>query len=198
MNQNTELRKMIRKQRRSLTPLQQRNIEQQCLKQFLKHSQLQYAKKVGVYLDAFGEVRTRLVIEFCFQHGKQVYLPIICNMNKTLRWVKISKHQFRNQLFSRHPLGMLEPIANRGLHISTLDLVIMPLLACDNRGTRMGMGGGFYDRTLASALHRPYRLGLAHDFQKLDVELKRNPWDQALDGLITPSKSYRFKRQISQ
>ncbi len=41
----------------------------------------------------------------------------------------------------------------------------MPLLACDTHGTRIGMGGGYYDRTLASAPQHPYRLGIAHDFQ---------------------------------
>ncbi len=198
MEQNAELRKMIKKQRRSLTSFQQRKIEQQCFQQFLKQPQFHYAKKIGIYLDAFGEVRTKRLIEYCFRHNKTVYLPIICNMNKTLHWVKVSQQQYRNRYFSLHSLGMLEPMATRGHHISILDLVVMPLLACDQNGTRMGMGGGFYDRTLASAPHLPYRLGLAHDFQKLGYKLKRNSWDQALDGLVTPSKNYSFKRQIGQ
>ena len=46
---------------------------------------------------------------------------------------------------------MKEPMATRGQHVSTLDLLIMPLLACDQLGTRIGMGGGFCDRTLATA-----------------------------------------------
>lgn len=198
MNQNAELRRWLKSQRRTLTFYQQRKNEYQCLKHFLKHTQFRSAKNIGLYLDAFGEVRTKKIIEYCFQHSKNVYLPMICNMNKTLRWVKISKQQFRNRRYLFHSLGMLEPMASRGRHISTLDLIVMPLLACDDKGTRMGMGGGFYDRTLASALHRPYRLGLAHNFQKLECEIERNPWDQPLDGLITPKKSYIFKRQTSQ
>lgn len=194
MNQNSQLRRTISQQRRKLSKQQQKMIESQCLKQCLQHSKFLQAKKIGVYLDAFGEVKTKRLIEYCFAQGKSVYLPMICNMNKILVWVKISHQQYRNQRFSLHPLGMREPMASRGWHVSVLDVVIMPLLACDFKGTRMGMGGGFYDRTLASAFSRPHRLGLAHDFQFLDVQLNKNSWDQPLDSLITPAKTYYFKR----
>ncbi|KAF1024738.1 MAG: 5-formyltetrahydrofolate cyclo-ligase [Acinetobacter bereziniae] len=194
MNQNSQLRRTISQQRRKLSKQQQKMIESQCLKQCLQHPKFLQAKKIGVYLDAFGEVKTKRLIEYCFAQGKSVYLPMICNMNKILVWVKISHQQYRNQRFSLHPLGMREPMASRGRHISVLDVVIMPLLACDFKGTRMGMGGGFYDRTLASAFTRPHRLGLAHDFQFLDVQLNKNSWDQPLDSLITPAKTYYFKR----
>ncbi|MDR0235441.1 5-formyltetrahydrofolate cyclo-ligase [Acinetobacter sp.] len=194
MNQNSQLRRTISQQRRKLSKQQQQMIESQCLKQCLQHPKFLQAKKIGVYLDAFGEVKTKRLIEYCFAQGKSVYLPMICNMNKILVWVKISHQQYRNQRFSLHPLGMREPMASRGRHISVLDVVIMPLLACDFKGTRMGMGGGFYDRTLASAFSRPHRLGLAHDFQFLDVQLNKNSWDQPLDSLITPAKTYYFKR----
>jgi 5-formyltetrahydrofolate cyclo-ligase len=76
---------------------------------------------------------------------------MICNMNQRLVWVKVSRNQFQNKRFSHHPLGMQEPMATRGQHVSHLDLLLMPLLACDPYGTRIGMGGGFYDKTLASA-----------------------------------------------
>ena len=194
MNQNSQLRRTISQQRRKLSKQQQKMIESQCLKQCLQHPKFLKAKKIGIYLDAFGEVKTKRLIEYCFAQGKSVYLPMICNMNKILVWVKISHQQYRDQRFSLHPLGMREPMASRGRHISVLDVVIMPLLACDFKGTRMGMGGGFYDRTLASAFSRPHRLGLAHDFQFLDVQLKKNSWDQPLDSLITPAKTYYFKR----
>lgn len=194
MNQNSQLRRTISQQRRKLSKQQQKMIESQCLKQCLQHPKFLQAKKIGVYLDAFGEVKTKRLIEYCFAQGKSVYLPMICNMNKILVWVKISHQQYRNQRFSLHPLGMREPMASRGRHISVLDVVITPLLACDFKGTRMGMGGGFYDRTLASAFTRPHRLGLAHDFQFLDIQLNKNSWDQPLDSLITPAKTYYFKR----
>ncbi len=66
---------------------------------------------------------------------------MICSINQRLVWVRISKNQYVNRRFSHHPLGMKEPMATRGKHVSKLDLLLMPLLACDQYGTRIGMGG---------------------------------------------------------
>lgn len=83
-------------------------------------------------------------------------------------------------------------MASRGYHVSKLDLLIMPLVACDHAGTRIGMGGGYYDRTLATAPHRPFRLGIAHSFQYIDQPIIRQKWDQPLDSLLTSEKRYDF------
>ncbi|WP_347453763.1 5-formyltetrahydrofolate cyclo-ligase [Acinetobacter thermotolerans] len=191
-----ELRKHLRKARRRISRFQQRKSAQQVLNLFRLrlNPQFKFAKKIGLYLDAFGEIHTRLLIEYCFAQGKLVYLPVICNMNQHLVWVRITPHQYRNKRFSHHGLGMREPLQHRGVHVSKLDLLIMPLLACDDRGTRIGMGGGYYDRTLATAYKKPYRLGLAHDLQVVEKTLPRESWDQPLDALLTPTRLLRFKR----
>ena len=93
---------------------------------------------------------------------------------------------------------MQEPRTSRGKHISHLDLVLMPLLACDTHGTRIGMGGGYYDRTLASAPQHPYRLGIAHDFQLIHTRLPRENWDQPVDALLTPQHFLQFKRTLKR
>lgn len=191
----TQLRKQLRKQRRQLSPYQQQQSEQQILQRLRRVPEFKHATRVGIYLHAFGEIHTRLIIDYCFHQKKSVYFPMICNMNQRLVWVKVSRKQFQNKRFSRHPLGMQEPMASRGLHVSHLDFLLMPLLACDQYGTRIGMGGGFYDKTLASAPHhRPFRLGLAHHFQLVPQTLFREKWDQPLDGLLTPQQFLRFKR----
>lgn len=192
------LRKQLRQQRRAVTPNQQQQAQQAVLQRLIRLPKFQYAKKVGVYLDAFGEIHTQRIIEYCFVQGKQVYLPMICNMNQQLVWVEISRHQYINKRFSHHPLGMKEPMASRGKHVSHLDLLIMPLLACDKYGTRIGMGGGYYDRTLASAPQRPYRLGIAHDFQLIHANLPRENWDQPVDALLTPQYFLQFKRNLKR
>ena len=192
------LRKQLRQQRRAVTPNQQQQAQQAVLQRLIRLPKFQYTKKVGVYLDAFGEIHTQRIIEYCFVQGKQVYLPMICNMNQQLVWVEISRHQYINKRFSHHPLGMKEPMASRGKHVSHLDLLIMPLLACDKYGTRIGMGGGYYDRTLASAPQRPYRLGIAHDFQLIHANLPRKNWDQPLDALLTPECFLQFKRNLKR
>ena len=187
------LRKQLRLKRRKVDFFKQQQAQQKVLNRLIRLPQFQHAQKIGLYLHAFGEIQTTQIIEYCFKQYKQVYLPMICNMNQQLVWVHITQQQYRNKRFSHHSLGMQEPMTGRGLHVSTLDFLIMPLLACDHLGTRIGMGGGFYDRTLASAPHRPFRLGLAHTFQYIDQTLPRQKWDQPLHGLLTPKKFYIFK-----
>ncbi|UTO18618.1 5-formyltetrahydrofolate cyclo-ligase [Acinetobacter sp. Z1] len=186
------LRKHIRLKRKCLNRFEHANIEQAILNQLRYFIHFKSAQKIGLYLHAFGEVHTKKIIELCFRHRKKVYLPMICNMNQTLVWVKITPHQYFSKRFSHHPLGMKEPMENRGYHVSKLDLLIMPLVACDHVGTRIGMGGGYYDRTLATAPHRPFRLGIAHTFQYIDQTIMRQKWDQPLDSLLTPEKRYDF------
>jgi len=188
------LRKQLRSKRRQLSIYEQNKAEQQVLVRLNQSPRFKAAKKIGLYLHAFGEVHTNQLLKLCFRQNKQVYLPMICNMNQNLVWVRVSSRQYLNKRFSHHPLGMKEPMASRGQHVSHLDLLIMPLLACDHQGTRIGMGGGYYDRTLATAIHRPYRLGLAHNFQYIEQSLFRQKWDQSLDGLLSPKKFYHFKR----
>lgn len=189
------LRREIKKRRCTLSRFTQQISQRHVLNQLRKHSKFIHSRKIGLYLDAFGEIHTRSLMDLCFYLGKQVYLPMICSMNQCLVWVPISRQQYYSKRFSRHVFGMNEPMASRGQHVSTLDLLILPLLACDAKGTRLGMGGGYYDRTLASAPHKPFRMGIAHDFQFLmNQQLHRQPWDQPLDALITPSKLTSFKR----
>lgn len=194
MNELSFIRKNLRSKRRSLSPLEQKKAQLNVLHHLNSLAIFHSSKKIGLYLHAFGEVHTDLIIKLCFQKNKQVYLPMICSMNQRLVWVRISKNQYVKRRFSHHPLGMKEPMATRAKHVSSLDLLIMPLLACDQYGTRIGMGGGYYDRTLASAKHKPYRLGLAHQFQFIEHTLKRQSWDQPLDALLTPQRVYYFKR----
>ncbi|WP_280179548.1 5-formyltetrahydrofolate cyclo-ligase [Acinetobacter nosocomialis] len=194
MNELSFIRKNLRSKRRSLTQFEQKKAQLNVL-HYLNYLPIFHSsKKIGLYLHAFGEIHTDLLIKFCFKKNKQVYLPMICSMNQRLVWIKINKNQYLSRRFSHHPLGMKEPMATRGRHVSQLDLLLMPLLACDHYGTRIGMGGGYYDRTLASAKHKPYRLGLAHQFQFIEHTLERQSWDQPLDALLTPQQFYNFKR----
>lgn len=77
-----------------------------------------------------------------------------------------------------------------------LDLIILPLVAFDLSGNRLGMGGGFYDRTLSFKHQRchwkgPKLIGIAHELQRVDL-LPVNDWDIPLDAVITEQKLYQF------
>lgn len=79
------------------------------------------------------------------------------------------------------------------LLIHQLDVVITPLVAFDITGNRMGMGGGYYDRTLANwrTDQRPLPIGYAHDCQQVD-KLAKQHWDIPLPYIITPTQYHCF------
>ena len=190
----SQLRRQLRQQRRRISVFKQRQSQQLIFFKLSRHAMFKSSQHIGLYLNAFGEINTQKIILESLRRGKSVYLPMICNMNQHLVWVKINQQQYLNRRFAHHRLGMQQAMQSRGQRVSKLDLLIMPLLACDRHGTRMGMGGGFYDKTLSRAPKHPYRLGLAHDFQLLDQRLYRQSWDQPLDALLTPQHFLRFKR----
>ncbi|MBF7687026.1 5-formyltetrahydrofolate cyclo-ligase [Acinetobacter rathckeae] len=184
-------RSLLRKKRRSLSHRVQQRTEQRICARVIHSALFKKAQRIGLYLHAFGEVRTHLLIMQCFKHKKSVYLPQVSQLNKQLKWVKVTQQQYLQKRFSRHHLGMYEP-KQRGHSVHILDLLIMPLLACDALGTRIGMGGGFYDRTLATAPYKPYRLGISHNFQYIPTAVIREVWDQPIHALFTTDQAYYF------
>ena len=92
--------------------------------------------------------------------------------------------------------GIPEPPHRRGNTLSAkqLDVIFLPLVGFDAAGNRLGMGGGFYDRTLSQlpARNRPLLAGLAHDVQRVD-KLPVQRWDIPLDAVVTDRRIYWLK-----
>ena len=90
-----------------------------------------------------------------------------------------------------HRLGMQQPQSRKLIAASQLDIIFCPLVAVDEQGNRMGMGGGYYDTTLAHSHHfgltKPLKIGWCYDFQVVE-QLACQSWDVPLDALITPSR----------
>ncbi len=79
--------------------------------------------------------------------------------------------------------GVLEPTHPDITPLEAIDVMLIPLLAFDEKYYRLGYGGGYYDRTLAKAGKRPILIGLAYEWQKVK-ELPRDAWDIPLDDVI--------------
>ena len=84
----------------------------------------------------------------------------------------------------------------RAMKRQFLSLVLMPLVAFDAKGNRLGMGGGYYDRAFNQTqwpykTRRPLLVGVAHEFQRVP-ELPTESWDVPLDAVITEREIYRF------
>ena len=150
------------------------------------------ARRIAVYLPVPGELDCTPLTVQAWRRGREVFLPVITG--NTLRFAPFHpRAELRANRF-----GIPEPVTPRRAWRSArqLDVVVAPLVAFDVRGHRLGMGGGFYDRTLAfltrgSRRRRPHFIAIAFEIQKSEA-LPANAWDVRLDAAVTESAIYRF------
>lgn len=185
------LRKHLRKQRLALTKRERNYHASQAYRQLSKLGKYQKGTKVGLFLDAFGEMPTQPIANWAKKQGFELYLPVVTHANKPLKFVKISQYTLKNNRLIRHKLGMQQPAYGKMVMAKQLDVLFMPLVALDKQGNRMGMGGGFYDKTLAKCKNKPVKIGWAYDFQCVE-HLTTNYWDISLDMVVLPSNFLRF------
>lgn len=191
----TELRKHLRRKRRSLSFEQQQRASEQLALNLLKHPDLHRARHIGIYLANDGEIDSHLYIDLARRKGIHFYLPIL---HPVYPGKLVFSPYFDGIRLSANRFGIPEPPFPRSRRRPAwaLDAVLFPLVGFDENGGRLGMGGGFYDRTFAFSRIRPGMapklIGLAHDFQKVR-ELPIEPWDVPLHGVVTDKRRYRFK-----
>ncbi len=185
------IRKEIRQKRRALTAHQQAHFAEQAAARMLGFAPVVEAKSVAVFLSFDGELDTRPLIEGLWRAGKQVYLPVLHPFSPGnllfLRYLPDS-------LLATNRLKILEPALDvrHVLPLDRLDVLITPLVAFDNTGQRLGMGGGFYDRTLQNWRARGFLpVGYAHDCQQVE-NLPVQEWDIPLPAVVTPTKIWRW------
>ena len=186
MNNNV-LRKTMIQKRKTLTK-KQRNLAAFKASLFLPKllSLLPKNAKIALFLDGFGEIPTSLIIKFCQKHQFLIYLPIT-KKNKPLLFAPFLHPKTP---LKKHRFGMYEPLTCPQISANKLDAIICPLVLVDKKGNRIGMGGGFYDRTFAKNPN-VLKIGYAYDFQLVE-NLKTQVWDKKIDLLITDKNIYRF------
>lgn len=180
--QKSELRRQLRERRRSLSAHDQRLASHAIDRQLRALPAVRGAKNMALYLANDGEISPDVTLKRLARMGRRCYLP--CLNGKALQF-----RRFRlGQTLIRNRFDIPEPPAARGsaLPASALDVILLPLVGFDRKGNRLGMGGGFYDRTLAglSKTDRPLLIGLAHHCQEVD-KLPVQSWDIPLDVVAT-------------
>lgn len=168
--------------RKQLSPNEQIAASSRVCQQIRLLSDYQKAKRIAIYHAIQGEIDLSALQE------KACYLPMI-NVDKTLLFLPVTS----NTVFYKNCFGIAEPDVNHDLAIlpDDLDIIFLPLVAFDEHGTRLGMGGGYYDRTLASS-HRTVLIGVGYDFQRQPF-IDRKPWDIPMAAVITESNVYWSK-----
>jgi len=95
---------------------------------------------------------------------------------------------------NKNRYGIPEPLSHHpSLTVDKLDLVLVPLVGFDRACNRLGMGAGFYDRCFNHRGSRPWRIGVAHELQKIAM-IPQDAWDKPLHAVITDRKCYRYDR----
>lgn len=189
------LRRQMRRQRRSLSRADRRDAAQALARHLGNSTLFLRSEHIAFYLANDGEMDLTPLIERAWAMGKQCYLPVLSPAFHNRLW--FAPYQPDTPLRSNQ-FRILEPaLPWRTMRPATsIDLMLTPLVAFDGAGNRLGMGGGFYDRTLAYLRHRnhwhkPALIGTAYEFQRLE-KLPHAVWDVPLHGVATEQTLYRF------
>jgi 5-formyltetrahydrofolate cyclo-ligase len=147
--------------------------------------QYRKAKRIGLYHAVNGEINLNSLWSSAPLQGKSCYFPVL-QEDLTLLFLPATPAT----AFKTNRFGILEPDLEPklALPVNELDLMILPLVAFDEQGTRLGMGAGYYDRTLKDK-RNGLLVGVGYPFQKVNY-IAPSPWDVPLDVMVTPKVVY--------
>lgn len=187
-----ELRKFMRNKRRSLSASEQATAAAGLLQQLTAIPGISESRRIALYLVNDGEIDPVEMMKWCWDSGIKTYVPVLFQEQiNSLRFAEIhAASRLRENQY-----GIREPVVEAGqLQLARqLDLVLMPLVAFDQYGNRLGMGGGFYDTTFEfirkEEVSRPVLIGIAHELQKVD-RIMSESWDIPLERVVTDKSVY--------
>ncbi len=188
------LRKQLKQKRSALSKSQQQHLSSLAMQRLQRSRLFRSAKNIAIYLPVRGEIDPSRLPEFA-RADQQFYLPVL-SLYKQHGLVFVRWNE--NTRFRMNQYKIPEPIIKYSQLKSAqkLDLVVMPLLAFDQTGSRLGMGGGYYDRSFAfkmrsGRIRKPILLGIAYQFQKVE-KLPKQAWDVPLDAIVTDAQLRKF------
>lgn len=171
-----ELRRAIRERKRAMSDADISRRSAILAEKFLQTEAYKAAKTIYGYLPYNQEVRTVPILQQALLDGKQVAVPKVYGEDMKFIYLDdLSK-------VSKGYAGIPEPIADAPVAQDETALVLMPGLAFDRAGHRIGYGGGFYDKFLAREPHHP-TVALCYDFQVLE-QLETQEFDIPVDAVI--------------
>lgn len=187
MTSKTEYRNFYKIVRNSLSKDDSENKSGKIFNKIISLNELSNAQTVFVYLSYGREVSTNNLIEFLFSKSKTILVPK-CNMkNETMIPVKISD---LNELFLGS-YGIREPIAN-SVYKNKIDVAIVPGIAFDKHGNRIGHGKGYYDKFLQD--EKIIKIGLCYSDCLSETELPHYSNDLPMDYIVTDREVLKFKQ----
>lgn len=188
------LRRRLRTLRRAVGPAERRAAGRALSRRLARVRHFRGARRIAGYWPADGEIDILPALERALAAGSHVYLPRLGTGPRP----RLCFAPWRpGTPMAANRYGIPEPAvpAAATLTARELDLIMLPLVGFDAAGNRLGMGGGWYDRSLAFRLRcrfggRPRLLGVAYELQRLD-QLAPRAWDVPVDLIVTDRRVYR-------
>lgn len=172
----TGLRKQIRELKRQMTPEQIDTASARLAELFYATEYYRNARTIYGYLPYNQEVRTVPILRRALQDGKRVAVPKV--YGDEMRFIYLENLELVEDGYA----GIPEPVADEPVAQDATALVLMPGLAFDRQGHRIGYGGGFYDRFLAQEPNHP-TVALCYEFQMMD-NLETEEFDVSVDCVL--------------
>lgn len=190
-DQKHRLRKVMRKCRAALSSERALALSRSVQTRAIALDCYRHAAAVLLYAAVNNEVATTLILEHALAAGRRVFYPVAD--------VAVGRLDFRAvaapaDLRPGH-FGIPEPLTGRAIEPGELRgaMVFVPVLAFGAGGERLGMGGGYYDRFLASTGPEVTAVGLGYSFQRLE-RVPQDPWDRRLDYVVTEHAVFEPRR----
>lgn len=190
-----QLRRQMRRQRRLLSDAARAEAHRQFARILDSSLLLRPGRRVAVYLAYGHEADLRHVIDVARRRGCRLYLPVITDFRHSrMRFVRYRIDSVMR--VNRYGIAEPDPRHAEVIPVRQLDLVLLPLVAFDEHGWRLGSGAGFYDRSLhhlreGRGWRRPKLIGVAYECQRV-ARLQPDRWDVPLDGNVTERGLQRF------
>lgn len=191
------LRHELRARRQELSAPEQTHAAHRLIGQLVATRLYRVSRRIAVYLPNDGEIDPVPLMARIWKANKTCYLPILSRLRHDRLWFAPFT---QDTPLAANRFGILEPAvpARDWVRAQELDLILMPLVGFDTHGNRLGMGGGFYDKSLAFLRHRtlwckPHLIGLAHDFQRVK-KIDACAWDVPLQAVATDRSVYLMEK----
>lgn len=175
------LRTEMKKRRQSLTPAEIQSRSDRICRQLAALPAYQNAKTIVLYAAAFGEANPAALLPALWESGKTVCLPKCMENPRTLQMLTLPP---AGKLIPG-AYGILIPADGEILAPAEIDFVVVPGIAFDRQGARVGFGAGYYDRFLSQS--QAVKVGFCYDFQVVET-VDTAPHDVRMDYIVTESE----------
>jgi 5-formyltetrahydrofolate cyclo-ligase len=190
------LRRQLRERRKAIDVSQRQAAARSLVGLALRHRLLASGRRIGIYIPAKNEIDVLPLLNRAVAMRVPCFLPIVPGSGRRKMWFS---QMGERPAWILNRFGIPEyfhPSVKR-VRLQSLDLLFMPLLGFDARGYRLGMGGGYYDASLAYLKRfrfwrRPRIVGVAFSLQEVD-QVPNDPWDIPMDAILTEQEFRVFR-----